>query len=144
MDPYVIGPGNSRGIDTQRGVAYFSGDGDVVAVADYAYVQPGSSISIAVLANDIGESLEVTNAVINGFPQGSVSFTSTHVTYDTLTDFDHLTPGDYSTLVLTYSIQGDGGTSNGSIFVRVEVPIVLWIDEDETLLTDEDNKALGS
>lgn len=144
MDPYVIGPGNSRGIDTQRGVAYFSGDGEVRAVTDYAYVQPGGTISIAVLANDIGNSLEVTNAVINGFPQGSVSFTSTHVIYDTLDDFDHFTPGSHSTLVLTYTIQGDGGTSNGSIFVRVESPPLMWADEDGTLLADEDNRALES
>lgn len=144
MDPYVIGPGNSRGIDTHRGVAYFSGDGEVKAVADYAYVQPGGSVSIAVLANDVGNALEVTNAVINGFPRGSVSFTSTHVTYETLTDFDNLTPGDYSQLVLTYTIRGDVGTSNGSIFVQVERPPILWADEDGTVLADEDDKALQS
>lgn len=145
-NPFILGPGNSPGTDGKRGVAgWRTATGSITASPDYGYVQPGGSITLAVLGNDTGDSLTVTNAVLNGSPGGSVSFTATHVTFNTLTDFDMLAPGEYTQVVLTYTIQDAiGQTASTSIYIQVEQPAILWADEDGLVLADQDNTALES
>lgn len=145
-NPFILGPGNSPGTDGKRGVAYWStASGSISASPDYGYVQPGGTISLAVLGNDTGDSLTVINAALNGSPGGSVSFTDTHVTFDTLTDFDMLAPGEYTQVVITYTIQdASGQTASTSIYIQVELPAVLWCDEDGIVLADQDDRTLES